>query len=100
MGIAEGEAIAKQQPLDADDRQGHHAVHHRAQDVLAAHHAAIEQRHPGTISKTKPVDMSIHAVSPLTIFSAAASVGFWSPAAGGMSAAGYSRSQKREELWQ
>src|SRR5579871_1054789 len=37
------------------------------------------------MSKTNPVDISIHAVSPLSIFSAAGSAGFAS--AGGVSAA-------------
>src|SRR5438105_2285328 len=39
------------------------------------------------MSKTRPVDTSIHAVSPVSIFSAAASFAFWSAGVGGLSAA-------------
>ena len=40
-------AVADQHPLHADDGQGDHAVHHRAEDVLAPDHAAVEQGQPG-----------------------------------------------------
>ena len=46
--IAECQGVADEKPVNADDRQGDHAVHHRAKDVFAPRHAAVEERQAGS----------------------------------------------------
>ena len=43
---AEGQAVAEQHPLDADDAQQDEALHHDGEHVLAAHQAAVEEGQP------------------------------------------------------
>ena len=45
---AEGQTVAEEHPLDADDADQHEALHHDGEDVLAAHQPAIEEREPGS----------------------------------------------------
>ena len=43
LRLAKCHGVAEQHPLDADYRQGDHAVHHCPQNVLAPSHAAVEE---------------------------------------------------------
>ncbi|OPZ83134.1 MAG: hypothetical protein BWY76_02422 [bacterium ADurb.Bin429] len=43
-GRAKRERIAEQHPLNADHAHRHHAMHHRAQYVLATNHTTVEER--------------------------------------------------------
>lgn len=42
-GLPERQAVAEDYPLHADDRHGEERMHHRREDVLATHHAAVEE---------------------------------------------------------
>ena len=44
VAAVEGEAVADQDPQDADDAGGDEALHQDVEDVLGAHQAAVEQR--------------------------------------------------------
>ena len=43
---AEGQRVTDRDPVNADDRQRCHALHHGGEDVLAPHHAAVEEGQP------------------------------------------------------
>ncbi len=46
MPLAKGQAVSDQGPQDGDHRHHGETLHHRAQNILLAHQAAIEQRQP------------------------------------------------------
>ena len=46
QAIAEGQAEAHHHPDQADHAQRHHALQHRRDHVLQAHHPAVEEREP------------------------------------------------------
>ena len=41
-----GKTVTKQHPLHGDDPERHETVHDGAQNILAAHHAAVKKREP------------------------------------------------------
>ena len=45
-GLPEGEAVAHQHPLHADDGHGDEAVHHGVEHAARAHHATVKQGQP------------------------------------------------------
>ncbi len=45
--VAERKGIADREPVNADERQTDHALHHGREDVLTTDHAAVEQRQAG-----------------------------------------------------
>ena len=69
VGRAERQRVAEEDPLDAQERDRDERVHERREHVLAAHHAAVEERQPGVISRTSAQLTRSHAVSPVSILS-------------------------------
>lgn len=60
----EGKRVAGDDPDDGHQTGGDKRLHEHAEDVLAAHHAAVKNARPGVIRKTRAVESSIQAVSP------------------------------------
>ena len=46
-GVAEGEGVADQHPVQADDGHGDEGVEHGGEDVFASHHAGVEEGEAG-----------------------------------------------------
>ena len=61
---AEGERVAADDPLEADDAKGRHGMHHGAEDVFTADHAGVKEGEAGNHEHDEVADeTSIQAVS-------------------------------------